>query len=95
VDTFPPNDFGLYNMTGTAWEWTADWFSPTWHLNGPSRTRRGRPRGSAERCAAGPISAMRRTATATRCRPGRPIPPTVAPATSASDVPRTPSLGFL
>ena len=32
VDAFPPNLFGIYSVTGNAWEWCQDWFHPTWHV---------------------------------------------------------------
>ncbi|MDQ2873332.1 MAG: formylglycine-generating enzyme family protein [Actinomycetota bacterium] len=28
VGSFPPNGYGLYDMTGNIWEWTRDYFSP-------------------------------------------------------------------
>ena len=34
VNAYPPNGFGLYTITGNAWEWCGDWFSPDYHLYG-------------------------------------------------------------
>lgn len=40
VDAFEPNGYGLYNVTGNAWEWCADWFGVQ-HGAGPLDDPRG------------------------------------------------------
>jgi sulfatase modifying factor 1 len=42
VHSFPANGYGLHNMTGNVWEWTADWFRPTQRpTRGTSRVQKG------------------------------------------------------
>ena len=32
VSAFPPNGYGLFTITGNAWEWCGDWFDPSYHI---------------------------------------------------------------
>ncbi|MGC1272611.1 MAG: SUMF1/EgtB/PvdO family nonheme iron enzyme [Planctomycetaceae bacterium] len=41
VGSYATNKFGLHDMRGNAWEWTADWFDRDYYLRSPSRDPRG------------------------------------------------------
>ena len=36
VGSFPPNGYGLSDVCGNVWEWTADWFTPTHDSDPPA-----------------------------------------------------------
>jgi Uncharacterized conserved protein len=46
VDAFPPNGYGLYTITGNAWEWCNDWFHPTYHITATRINPVGPPEGT-------------------------------------------------
>lgn len=46
VDAFPPNGFGIYSITGNAWEWCHDWFDTEFHKTGPRVDPQGPPVGT-------------------------------------------------
>ncbi len=40
VGSFPPNSLGLYDMSGNAWEWCADYFDPEFYSRSPGKNPR-------------------------------------------------------
>ncbi|MEH7332013.1 formylglycine-generating enzyme family protein [Neobacillus drentensis] len=46
--SFPPNKYGLYNVSGNVWEWCSDWFSPTYHIYDTKENPKGIPNGTSK-----------------------------------------------
>jgi len=44
--SYPPNDYGLHDMSGNAWEWVSDWFSETYYSGSPELNPGGPSTGS-------------------------------------------------
>ncbi|MFB7837084.1 formylglycine-generating enzyme family protein [Streptomyces sp. NPDC056056] len=41
VRSYPPNGFGLYEVSGNVWEWCADWFAADFYAHSPRQDPRG------------------------------------------------------
>lgn len=41
VMSFAPNGYGLFDMSGNVWEWTADWYDANYYENSPKENPKG------------------------------------------------------
>ncbi|MGB0480553.1 MAG: formylglycine-generating enzyme family protein [Flavobacteriaceae bacterium] len=48
VKTYPPNDYGLYEISGNVWEWTSDWYSSQYYQYCKENSITNNPKGPNE-----------------------------------------------
>jgi formylglycine-generating enzyme required for sulfatase activity len=41
VGSYPPNSFGLCDLTATVWQWCSDWYDPDYYARSPSQNPKG------------------------------------------------------
>ncbi len=73
IDSFAPNNWGIYNMHGNVWEWCSDWFSESYYLlckhNGLAKNPSGPVSGSSRVLRGGGLdSSEENCSSATRCK---------------------------
>ncbi len=52
VGSYPANEYGLYDMSGNAWQWVSDWYDPDYYAASDYRNPQG-PRTGRLRCVRG------------------------------------------
>jgi formylglycine-generating enzyme required for sulfatase activity len=45
VGSFAPNGYGLYDVAGNVWEWSADWFDANYYAASPNLNPQGAAHG--------------------------------------------------